>query len=93
MDSSGNIIADQIDADAPTANIIGEATEPSSYLKSPYYRWLGYPDGMYRVGPLARLNICERIGTPVADEELEEFKTHGHGAVTSSFLLSLRAPD
>jgi NAD-reducing hydrogenase large subunit len=85
MDSSGNIIADQIE---PTAyrEHIGEATEPASYLKSPYYRWLGYPDGMYRVGPLARLNICERIGTPVADEELAEFKSHGRGAVTSSFL-------
>jgi NAD-reducing hydrogenase large subunit len=85
MDSSGNIIADQIE---PTAyrEHIGEATEPASYLKSPYYRWLGYPDGMYRVGPLARLNICERIGTPAADEELAEFKSHGRGAVTSSFL-------
>jgi NAD-reducing hydrogenase large subunit len=84
-DSSGNIIADQIE---PTAyrEHIGEATEAASYLKSPYYRWLGYPDGMYRVGPLARLNICERIGTPVADEELAEFKSHGRGAVTSSFL-------
>jgi NAD-reducing hydrogenase large subunit len=84
-DSSGNIIADQIE---PTAyrEHIGEATEAASYLKSPYYRWLGCPDGMYRVGPLARLNICERIGTPVADEELAEFKSHGRGAVTSSFL-------
>jgi NAD-reducing hydrogenase large subunit len=84
-DSNGNIIADQID---PTSyrEHLGEATEPASYLKSPYYRWLGYPDGMYRVGPLARLNICERIGTPIADEELAEFKSHGRGAVTSSFL-------
>jgi NAD-reducing hydrogenase large subunit len=85
VDSSGNIIADQIDA-ANYRDHIGEATEPASYLKSPYYRWLGYPDGMYRVGPLARLNICKRIGTPVADEELAEFKSLGHGAVTSSFL-------
>ena len=41
---------------------IGEAVEPDSYLKSPYYRPLGYPDGIYRVGPLARLNVCTRIG-------------------------------
>jgi NAD-reducing hydrogenase large subunit len=85
VDSSGNIIADQIDA-ADYREHIGEATEPSSYLKSPYYRRLGYPDGMYRVGPLARLNVCKQIGTPVADEELAEFKSLGHGAVTSSFL-------
>jgi NAD-reducing hydrogenase large subunit len=85
VDSSGNIIADQIDA-ARYREFIGEATEPSSYLKSPYYRWLGYPEGIYRVGPLARLNVCRRIGTPIADEELTEFKSCGNGAVTSSFL-------
>jgi NAD-reducing hydrogenase large subunit len=41
---------------------------------------------MYRVGPLARLNICDHFGTPVADEELAGFKSHGRGAVTSSFM-------
>jgi NAD-reducing hydrogenase large subunit len=52
---------------------------------SPYYRPLGYPDGMYRVGPLARLNVCAQFGTPLADAELAEFRQHGRGAVTSSF--------
>jgi NAD-reducing hydrogenase large subunit len=85
VDSNGNILADQIEG-SRYREFIGEATEPASYLKSPFYRWLGYPDGMYRVGPLARLNICKRIGTPIADEELAEFKSHGRGAVTSSFL-------
>ena len=56
VDSSGNIIADQIDA-SRYREFIGEAVEPSSYLKSPYYRPLGYPQGIYRVGPLARLNV------------------------------------
>jgi NAD-reducing hydrogenase large subunit len=85
MDSGGNIIADQIDP-ADYRDHIGEATEPHSYLKSPFYRWLGSPDGMYRVGPLARLNVCREFGTPAADEELAEFKSCGQGAVTSSFL-------
>jgi NAD-reducing hydrogenase large subunit len=39
---------------------------------------------MYRVGPLARLNVCTHIGTPLADQELAEFR-HGNGSVTSSF--------
>src|SRR5699024_5366575 len=39
------------------AQFIGEAVEEHSYLKSPFYKPLGYPDGIYRVGPLARLNI------------------------------------
>ena len=41
---------------------------------------------MYRVGPLARLNICERMGVPRGDAELRAFKQMGRGAVTSSFL-------
>jgi NAD-reducing hydrogenase large subunit len=41
---------------------------------------------MYRVGPLARLNVCEQMGVPRADVELKNFKQMGHGAVTSSFL-------
>lgn len=84
VDGSGNVIADQIDPER-YAEFIGEAVEPSSYLKSPYYRPMGYPAGMYRVGPLARLNICRRIGTPLADDELVKFKALGWGAVTSSF--------
>jgi NAD-reducing hydrogenase large subunit len=35
---------------------------------------------------LARLNVCERIGTPCADLELKCFRDLGRGAVTSSFL-------
>jgi NAD-reducing hydrogenase large subunit len=85
MDSTGSVIADQIDA-RDYQQYISEATESFSYLKSPFYKPLGYPDGMYRVGPLARLNVCERIGTPKADAELKNFRTFGHGAVTSSFL-------
>jgi NAD-reducing hydrogenase large subunit len=55
-------------------------------MKFPYYKPLGYPDGMYRVGPLARLNISSRCGTPLADEELKEFKKLGkNGVVQSTF--------
>ena len=60
-DGEGKIVADGIEA-ARYAEFIGEAVEPDSYLKSPYFRPLGYPDGCYRVGPLARLNICDHIG-------------------------------
>jgi NAD-reducing hydrogenase large subunit len=84
-DSSGSIIADQIDV-ANYADYIGEAVQNTSYLKSPYYLPLGFPAGIYRVGPLARLNIAERMGVPQADAELKKFKKLGRGAVTSSFL-------
>jgi NAD-reducing hydrogenase large subunit len=85
VDSAGNVIADGIHA-ADYRDYIGEAVQPSSYLKSPYYKPLGCPEGIYRVGPLARLNVCERMGTPLADQQLAHFRTFGRGAVTSSFL-------
>ncbi len=61
---TGNIIEDGITAQRFT-EVIGEAVEPYSYTKFVYYKPLGYPEGSYRVGPLARLNIA---------------KTHGHAA-------------
>jgi NAD-reducing hydrogenase large subunit len=84
VDAEGKTVADGLD---PTRyrDYIGEAVESWSYLKSPYYRPLGYPGGIYRVGPLARLNICSRMGTPLADRELGEFRERGGGTVTSSF--------
>jgi NAD-reducing hydrogenase large subunit len=84
VDSEGQIVADGLDP-ARYRDFLGEATESWSYLKSPYYRPLGYPDGVYRVGPLARLNLCAQLGTPLADREFADFREGGH-AVTSSFL-------
>ena len=84
-DSSGSIIADQLEP-RRYEEFIGESVQGSSYLKSPYYTPLGFPEGMYRVGPLARLNLCERMGVPQADAALRDFKSLGRGAVTSSFL-------
>jgi NAD-reducing hydrogenase large subunit len=83
-DANGKVIADEVD---PTRymDYIGEAVEPYSYLKSPYYKPLGYPDGIYRVGPLARLNIIDRCGTPKADQEWAEFRAVDRRAVLSSF--------
>jgi NAD-reducing hydrogenase large subunit len=85
VDSKGNIIADQLDP-MKYFEYIGEAVEPWSYMKFPYYLPLGYPEGAYRVGPLARLNISSHCGTPLADEEFEEFKKLGkNGIVQSTF--------
>ncbi|MDL5055436.1 Ni/Fe hydrogenase subunit alpha [Oscillatoria laete-virens NRMC-F 0139] len=73
VDQNRQIIADHLDP-ADYASYIGEAVEPHSYLKSPYYKPLGYPDGIYRVGPLARLNIVSSCGTPRADAALQAFR-------------------
>ena len=84
IDSHGAIVEDGITA-ARFTEIIGEAVEPYSYTKFAYYKPLGYPQGSYRVGPLARLNIAKTMGTPRADKELAEFKQLSSGPVWSSF--------
>ncbi|GJM41049.1 MAG: NADP oxidoreductase [Ardenticatenaceae bacterium] len=84
VDAIGNIVADQLEP-AKYADFISERVEPDSYLKSPYYKTMGYPEGIYRVGPLARMNIISRCGTPMADQEWAEFRMLQRGAVLSSF--------
>ena len=64
---------------------IKEHVEPWSYIKFPYLKdisWKGFTDGeesgIYRVGPLARLNVSEGMATPLAHEEYEKmFETLG----------------
>ncbi len=60
---------------------IGEHVEPWTYLKFPYYKKMGnfsmdlvHPVGIYRTNALARINVCDRITTPLANKELEEFR-------------------
>ncbi|NES75655.1 MULTISPECIES: Ni/Fe hydrogenase subunit alpha [Okeania] len=83
-DSEGNIVADNLSEDN-YQEFLGEAVESWSYLKFPYYKPMGYPDGIYRVGPLARLNVCSQIGTEKADRELKEMQERVGGVPTSSF--------
>ncbi|MGD0911919.1 MAG: Ni/Fe hydrogenase subunit alpha, partial [Terracidiphilus sp.] len=84
IDAKGATIEDGMTATRFT-EAIGEAVEPYTYTKFAYYKPLGYPEGSYRVGPLARLNIVSKMGTPQADVELAEFKQLAPGPVESSF--------
>jgi len=89
IDHDGSIVLNQVDP-ADYRDYLGEAGKSDSYLKSPYYR--GYVDsddpkpGMYRVGPLARINLAERFGTPIADQGLAEFRER-YGRIASSAFL------
>jgi F420-non-reducing hydrogenase large subunit len=66
-------------------NIIEEHVEPWTYVKMPYLKEVGWkgltagPDsGIYRVGPLGRLNASEGMATPIAQAEYERmYKTLG----------------
>jgi len=60
---------------------IGEHIEPWTYLKFPYHKKAGQfsmdlanPVGIYRTNALARINVCDRIPTALANKELEEFR-------------------
>jgi NAD-reducing hydrogenase large subunit len=61
------MVADQVRPEDYAAHI-GEAAMADSYLKAPYYKPVGHPEGIYRVGRLACLNAADRCGTPEADK-------------------------
>jgi F420-non-reducing hydrogenase large subunit len=57
---------------------VAEHVEPWTYVKFPYLRargWKGFEEGadsgLYRVGPLARLNAATRMATPRAQEQAD----------------------
>ncbi|MCD6448470.1 MAG: Ni/Fe hydrogenase subunit alpha [Thermoplasmata archaeon] len=65
-------------------NHIEEHVEEWTYVKFPYLKkvgWKGFVDGeksgIYRVGPLARLNAADGMNTKEAMKEFEEFKKEG----------------
>lgn len=84
IDAAGAVVVDRMEAHE-YEQFIGEATVPHSFLKAPYFKEQGYPDGIFRVGPLARLNIVARCGTPAADVEFEEYHQRFGQVVQSSF--------
>jgi NAD-reducing hydrogenase large subunit len=59
------------------SDLIHEEVRSWSYMKFPYLTSLGMADGWYRVGPLARVNNCDFIDTPLAEAARVEFKQHG----------------
>ncbi len=84
VDAAGDIVVDRMAAQ-DYRQFIGEAAIHNSYLKAPYFKPLGFPNGTYRVGPLARLNVAARCGTPKADVEFKEYHQRFGKAVQSSF--------
>ena len=69
--------------------VIEEAFEPWSYMSFPYIASLGKEEGRYRVGPLARLAICSRTGSPKSDGELQQFREFAaeHGGTQDAILM------
>jgi NAD-reducing hydrogenase large subunit len=73
IDAKGEMLQDQLDP-RRYLEFISERSVSWSYLKYPYYKPLGFERGIYRVGPLARLNVASKMKTPAAQEEFRNFK-------------------
>ncbi|HHY00353.1 MAG TPA: Ni/Fe hydrogenase subunit alpha [Methanothermobacter sp.] len=72
VDSEGNLVTEFSPVDY--LDYIEEKVQPWSYMKFPYLKQIGFPEGNYRVGPLARLNVIDNIPTPRAAELFAEFR-------------------
>lgn len=78
VDADGKKILNDVDYQ-DYYNYIEEEVRSWSYMKFPYLKHLGKEKGWYRVGPLARLNTCDFIPTPMAQKEFEIYKAHTNG--------------
>ena len=81
----GETIIDHIDY-CKYNDHIHEEVRSWSYMKFPYLLTLGQKEGWYRVGPLARVNNCDFIDTPLAEAARAEFKQHSSESMVHSTL-------
>jgi NAD-reducing hydrogenase large subunit len=75
-DADGRLLADGVDVQ-DYRSLIEEETQPWTYLKFPYLRSLGPQAGWYRVGPLARLQACDRVPSPRAEAQRQRLLAGG----------------
>ncbi|RUA09419.1 MAG: Ni/Fe hydrogenase subunit alpha [Flavobacteriia bacterium] len=87
IDPFGNITLDDIPAD-DYQQYFYEGVEKWSYLKFPYLKHLGREKGWNRVGPLARINVCNGISTPLAEFERLAFRAASGGKTNNMTMYS-----
>ncbi len=85
LDAYGNTLFDHVEYSRYWEHLL-EDVKPWSYMKFPFLRLLGSEQGWYRVGPLARVNNCDFIPTPLADKARQEFKAFDTGNATGATL-------
>jgi len=84
-DAGGGLLFDGIDY-GDYSRYIQEEVKPWSYMKFPFFTSLGTTNGWYKVGPLARMQNCDRIPTPLAEAERREFIEYCGGVPTHASL-------
>lgn len=83
--SDGQLLFDNLDYQHYDEHI-HEQVKSWSYMKFPFIRELGPDAGSYRVGPLARVNNCDFIPTPLAEAERSDFMSYADGGMVQSTL-------
>jgi NAD-reducing hydrogenase large subunit len=87
IDSEGNITLDDISTDL-YQEYFAEAVAQWSYMKFPYLKKEGREKGWNRVGPLARINMCDFITTPLAEKARQDFISFTGKKVNNSTMYS-----
>jgi F420-non-reducing hydrogenase large subunit len=67
----------KVEIDSPSEKYLdffGEYVLSHDYVTHVFYKPAGYPTGIWRTGPLARINISDKMATPQAQSELKEFR-------------------
>ena len=82
----GSVIFDGVPVSS-YQEVIEEGVKPWSYMKFPHLKALGADDGWYKVGPLARLQVCTFVPTPLAEAERKELLAIGGGKSLHGSLL------
>jgi NAD-reducing hydrogenase large subunit len=77
-DSGGVMLFDGA-SDQGYLDLIEEEVKPWTYMKFPFLKSLGRERGWYRVGPLARVQNCDFIPSPLAEAQRREFLDWGQG--------------
>jgi NAD-reducing hydrogenase large subunit len=72
VDKDGDLLIDAVDGQR-YLDVLSEEVRPWSYMKFPFMKALGPERGWYRVGPLARLNVCSFVPTPEAEAARRDY--------------------
>ncbi len=87
IDQEGNITLDDVPTD-DYEKYFSEAVAQWSYMKFPYLKSLGREKGWNRVGPIARMNVCNFIPTPLAEQARKDYFAFAGQKVVNSTMYS-----
>ena len=77
-DADGALLFDGA-SDQGYLDLIEEEVKPWTYMKFPFLKSLGREHGWYRVGPLARVQNCDFIPSPLAESRAPRVHRLGQG--------------